>query len=66
MKTTSRLGPRFILGLAVAVSWPLSLSGCGDAASEGPPKDVSRLKTPSDILKEANAKEPPKEPAKKP
>jgi hypothetical protein len=66
MKTTSRVAPRLLLVLAGLISGSLILPGCGNSDSPTPPRSVSGLKSPSDILKEAKAKEPQKEPVKKP
>ena len=56
MKPNQIHAPRWILAAALVAGWPLGLSGCGQDDRQ-PPKDVSTLKTPSDILKEAKAKE---------
>ena len=56
MKTPYQRARRLVLAAALVAPSPLVLSACGDTSS-GPPKDVTGLKTPSDILKEAKAQE---------
>jgi hypothetical protein len=58
MKALKRMrASTLLIPLSVALALAPSLLGCGGQGSTNPPGDISGLKTPDDILKEAQAKD---------